>query len=67
MEISARYQLDARVKQIRIDGLMAEVILDVGGQEMVSTITRGAAERLKLAGGDKVKAIIKATEVLIGK
>jgi molybdate transport system regulatory protein len=38
-----------------------------GGQEVVSAITRDSAEALGLAEGDAVKAVIKATEVMIGK
>jgi molybdopterin-binding protein len=46
---------------------MAEVVVDVGGEEIASAITRASAERLSLAEGDSVVAIIKATEVLLGK
>jgi molybdopterin-binding protein len=46
---------------------MAEVVVDVGGQEIASAITRTSAERLGLSEGDEVVAIIKATEVVLGK
>lgn len=46
---------------------MAEVVVDVGGQEITSAITRGSVERLGLAEGDTVVAIVKATEVILGK
>ena len=45
---------------------MAEVVVDVGGQQVVAAITKDPAERLGLAEGSKVTAIIKATDVLIG-
>ena len=68
MELSARNQLAGKVKSVRIEGLMAEVTVDVGGgAEIVSTITRSSAERLGLKAGDKVTAIIKASEVLVAK
>jgi len=67
MQISARNQLKGKVKSVVADGVMAEVILEVGGQEIVSTITRASAEKLALKKGDQVLAIIKASEVLIGK
>jgi molybdopterin-binding protein len=67
MEISARNQLRGTVKSVTVDGLMAEVVLDIGGQEIASTITRSSAERLGLKKGDTAVAIIKATEVLIAK
>jgi molybdate transport system regulatory protein len=43
------------------------VVRLAGGQEVVSAITRESAESLALAEGDAVKAVIKATEVIIGK
>ncbi len=46
---------------------MAEVVIDVGGQEVVSTITRSSAERLGLVQGEAITVIIKASEVLIAK
>jgi molybdopterin-binding protein len=46
---------------------MAEVIVDIGGQEVVAAITRGSAEQLALAEGDAVTVLIKATEVMLGK
>jgi molybdopterin-binding protein len=67
MEISARNQLKGTVKTVTADGLMAEVIIDIGGQEIASTITRASAERLGLRSGDTVVAIIKASEVLVAK
>jgi molybdopterin-binding protein len=51
MEISARNQLKGTVKTVTTDGLMAEVIIDIGGQEIASTITRASAERLGLRSG----------------
>jgi molybdopterin-binding protein len=65
--LSARNQLPAVVKSVKIGNVMAEVVMDVAGLEIVSAITRGSAEALDLKAGDRVKAIIKATEVLIDK
>jgi molybdopterin-binding protein len=67
MEISARNQLKARVRSIKLGDVMAEVVLDIGGQELVSVITRASAEHLKIAAGDEVVAIVKSTEVMLGK
>jgi len=55
------------VKSVVLGSVMAEVVVDVGGQEIVSAITRHAAESLSLQAGDEVTAVIKATEVLIDK
>ena len=46
---------------------MAEVAVDVGGQEVVAAITRSSAERLGLNEGDEVTVVIKATEVMLGR
>jgi len=67
MEISARNQLAGRVTAIALGGVMAEVRIQVGQQEMVSVITRSSVERLGIKTGDEVVAIIKATEVMLGK
>jgi molybdopterin-binding protein len=65
--ISARNQLPATIKSVKLGGVMAEVVMSVGGFEIVSAITRGSAEELGLKAGDTVKAIIKSTEVMIDK
>ena len=67
MELSARNQLKATVKSVKTGNVMAEVVLDVGGQEMVAAITKGSVDRLRLKPGDSVVAIVKATEVILGK
>jgi molybdopterin-binding protein len=65
--LSARNQLPATVKSVKLGNVMAEVIMSVGNVEIVAAITRGSAEVLNLQAGDSVKAVIKATEVLIDK
>jgi molybdate transport system regulatory protein len=67
LDISARNQLRGRVIALTIEGVMAEVRVRIGDQELVSVITRGSAERLRLRVGDEVFALIKSTEVMIGK
>ncbi len=67
MELSARNQLSGTVKNVKLGTVMAEVVLDVAGHEIVSEISKASVERLKLKPGDAVTAIIKATEVMIGK
>ena len=65
--ISARNQLRGTIISLTLDGVMAEVRLRIGDQELTSIITRGSAERLRLKVGDRVLAVIKSTEVMIGK
>jgi molybdopterin-binding protein len=67
LEISARNRLRGRVMSVTADGVMAEVRVQVGDQEVVSIITRASAERLHLAVGDEVYAVMKSTEVMIAK
>ena len=67
MEISARNQLRGRVTAISFGGVMAEIRLRVSDQDLVSVITRASAERLGIQVGDEILAIIKATEVMLGK
>lgn len=67
VELSARNQLRGRISELTLDGLMCEVRLVIGGQELVSIITRRSAERLRLKVGDEVLAVIKSTEVMIGR
>ena len=67
MELSARNQLKGTVTDMKTDSLMAEVTVDVGGQIVVSVITRSSAERLHLQVGDSVTVVIKSTEVMLAK
>jgi molybdopterin-binding protein len=65
--LSARNRLSGRITSLVVEGLMAEVRLAIGDQELVSIITRSSVERLGLAVGDEAFAVIKSTEVMIGK
>ncbi|MGI6491084.1 MAG: TOBE domain-containing protein [Peptococcaceae bacterium] len=67
MELSARNALKAKIKSIKLGEVAAEAVLDVGGQEMCSTITVSSVKRLGLKEGDDVFAVIKASSVMIGK
>ncbi len=68
MQLSARNQLKGTIKSVKTGAIMAEVVLELaGGQEFVAEITKGSVERLQLKNGDAVTAIVKATEVMIGK
>ena len=50
-----------------IGSVMAEVVVDVGGHEVVAAVTRHSVERLGLTEGDDVTVFVKATEVMLGK
>jgi molybdopterin-binding protein len=63
--LSARNQLRGTVKSVKLGTVMAEVIVQVGENEIVSAITRGSAEGLGLSEGMAVTVVMKATEVLV--
>jgi len=66
MRTSARNHLGGTVTSVTIGAVMAEVVVNVDGVSVVAVITKESAERLSLAEGSKVSAIIKATDVMIG-
>jgi molybdopterin-binding protein len=66
MKISARNVLKGKVKQVNAGAINTEVTVTLaGGNEIVSVITKASAERLGLAPGKEVYAVIKATSVMI--
>jgi molybdopterin-binding protein len=65
--LSARNQLRGIVEEVRIEGLLAEVRLRIGDQMLTSVITRDSALELGLEKGEQAVAVIKSTEVMIGK
>ncbi len=65
--ISARNQLNATVKSVKLGSVMAEVVATAGNMDIVSVITRTSAETMGLKIGDQVRIIIKATEVMVAK
>jgi len=68
LKLSARNQISGTVKEIEIGPVTARVKVRVEAPFVITAvITREAAEELQLKVGDKVQAIMKATEVMIGK
>jgi molybdopterin-binding protein len=66
MPISARNTLKGRVKHIAPGAVNTEVTVELpGGAEVVSIITKTSAERLHLAPGMEVYAVVKASDVMI--
>ena len=64
-ELSARNRLVGVVREVKVDGLLAQVELEAGPHRIVSVITSEAAEQLGLAPGVPATAVVKATSVLI--
>ena len=63
--VSGRNQLVGRIDSVRISGLMAEVKISIGGQQITSIITASSAREMQLKTGQTAAALIKATEVMI--
>ena len=63
--ISGRNQLIGRIKAVRISGLMAEIEISIGGQQITAIITSRSAREMQLKAGQTAAALIKATEVMI--
>ena len=63
--VSGRNQLVGRIDSVRISGLMAEVKISIGGQQITSIITAASAREMHLKKGQTAAALIKATEVMI--
>ncbi len=78
MALSARNQLEGTIEQLKLGDIMAHVVVRLSSpagppeaatraQHIESVITRASAEALGLRAGDRVRAVIKSTEVMIQK
>jgi molybdopterin-binding protein len=68
MKLSARNQLPGKVTEVHKGPTTARIKIDVGGGIIVtSSITTEAVDDLKLKVGDEVHAVIKASDVMVGK
>ena len=68
MELSARNQLKGKVSNVELGAVMANIKIEVEDPNVITAvITKESAEKLGLSEGDDVTAIIKSTEVIIGK
>ena len=64
MALSARNHLKGEVTDVLLGTVTALITVKVGDNMVESVITKRSAEELKLKKGDKVTAVIKATEVM---
>mgnify|MGYP003610962378 CR=1 FL=1 len=67
MKISGRNKLQGTIKEIVKGTVMAKIVMDCKGDEIVAAITVDSVNDLDLKVGDKVAALIKATEVMVIK
>jgi molybdopterin-binding protein len=64
-KISGRNQLIGRVLEIKYSGLLAQVRLEIGEQQITAIITADAAKEMRLKPGERAAALVKSTEVMI--
>ncbi|MCL2687035.1 MAG: TOBE domain-containing protein [Methanobrevibacter sp.] len=68
MNISARNQLKGTVEDVELGAVMANIKIKIDEPGVITAlITKESAEALKLGKGDAVSAIIKSTEIMVGK
>jgi molybdopterin-binding protein len=67
MALSARNQLPGIVEDLQVGDIMAHVVVKIGDNVVESVITRNSAQELGLKKGDRVKVVVKSTEVMIQK
>ena len=65
--VSGRNQLMGRVVEVRVEGLMAKVVVSLGEQRVTAIITADSVADLGLKKGDVAVALIKSTEVMIAR
>ena len=67
IKLSARNQIEGKIVELEVDGVLAHVTVQVGKNWIESVITRRSAEEMNLKIGDRVSAVIKSTEVMLQK
>ena len=67
MKISARNRLKGRIVEITKGATTAHVRIDVGGSVVTAAITNEAVDELRLQVGEEAYAVIKASDVMVGK
>ena len=63
--IPARNKLRGTIVSVKIEGLMAQLTLDIGGQFVTALMTRDACREFNYKIGIEAYAVIKATEVMV--
>ena len=68
MQLSGRNQLEGKIVGVELGAVMANIKIEVSEPGVITAlITKESAEKLGLKEGDDVTAIIKSTEVIVGK
>ena len=66
MKLSARNQLEGTVAEVKKGQTTAHVRINVAGSTLTASITNEAVDELKLTKGMTVRAVIKASDVIVG-
>ena len=68
MQISARNQLKGKITDVDVGAVMANIKIEITEPDVITAvITKESVEKLGLTEGDEVCALIKSTEVIVGK
>ena len=68
MKLSARNVLPGKVVDVKRGATTSHIRIDIGGGAIVTaSITNEAVDELALKAGDKAAAVIKASDVIVGK
>lgn len=63
MKLSGRNQLPGEIIEIKLGDVVSEIVIQAGEHQIAGVITTTSVERMELKVGDRVTALIKATEV----
>jgi molybdopterin-binding protein len=64
-ELSARNRFRGTVREVKVEGLLAQVELEAGPFRVVAVVTREAVEELGLKPGVPATALVKSTSVML--
>jgi molybdopterin-binding protein len=67
MRLSARNRLKGKVVEVTKGQTTAHVRIDIGGTVITASITNEAVDELGLKPGDEAYAVVKASDVMVGK
>lgn len=68
MKISARNTIKGKVEGVEIGAVMASVKIKIEAPDVITAIiTKESVKDLNIKDGDEVIAIVKSTEVMVGK
>ncbi|MDO5620387.1 MAG: TOBE domain-containing protein [Paracoccus sp. (in: a-proteobacteria)] len=67
MKLSARNRIVGSIIAISRGAVTSHVSIDIGGSVITSSITNEAVDELALSIGDEVYAVVKASDVMVGK